>query len=143
VARIKIGRAEDSDFVLRTSLGSRNHALLISSGKTHILTDLDSSNGTFVNGNRIQEIQLSEGDQIHFGDEAWTFEDGGLQKGRKARGRDASTKTIALIGGMVTMAAIAVFGFIGLSTPNNDAQVGMEPASNESPMLEEVNLYAR
>ena len=143
MARLRIGRDPASDVVLGTALGSRNHALLVSIGKNHILTDLSSSNGTFVNGERISEASLSEGDQIHFGDEAWTFQDGGLQKGRTARGRSASPKTIAWVGGMVTTAAIGVFAFIGLSTPDSDAQVEMEAANTALKDLEEINLYAQ
>jgi S1-C subfamily serine protease len=143
MTRLRIGREPDSDVVLQTPLGSRNHALLVSSGKNHILTDLGSSNGTFVNGDRISEASLSEGDQIHFGDEAWTFRGEGLIRGRAVRSRIASPKSIALVGGAVTTVVIAVFALIGLSAPDGDAQVSIETSFSELQNFEEINLYAQ
>ena len=143
MSRLSIGRDSDSDVVLETALGSREHALLVSSGKNYILTDLNSSNGTFVNGDRISEVTLSEGDQIHFGDEAWAFYNGGLQKGRANRSRAASPRLILLVGGLVVTIAIAGFGIINLATPESDVQAQMEPRSTDSQNLEEIDLYAQ
>lgn len=62
-----IGRGEDCD--LRIPLGevSRKHARLAKDGDTLHLEDLGSSNGTFVNGLRIQEATLQGGDILHVG----------------------------------------------------------------------------
>ena len=49
---------------------SRRHALIIRQSNTLGFVDLDSANGTFVNGTRLQpqtEAVLRDGDQIHFG----------------------------------------------------------------------------
>ena len=64
---ITIGRREDCD--LRIPLGdvSRKHCSLLKSGERLLLQDLGSSNGTFVNGQRVQEIQLKPGDQLGIG----------------------------------------------------------------------------
>ena len=62
-----IGRREDCD--LRIPLGevSRKHCRLIRDGDTLKLEDLGSSNGTFLNGQRVQEAILSPGDTIQVG----------------------------------------------------------------------------
>ena len=62
-----MGRREDCD--LRIPLGevSRKHARLIVDGETLKVEDLGSSNGTFVNGQRVQESQINPGDVIQIG----------------------------------------------------------------------------
>ena len=62
-----VGRREDCD--LRIPLGevSRKHCRLIRDGDTLKLEDLGSSNGTFLNGSRVQEALLSPGDTIQVG----------------------------------------------------------------------------
>jgi predicted component of type VI protein secretion system len=62
-----MGRREDCD--LRIPLGevSRKHCRLIADGDTLKIEDLGSSNGTFVNGQRIQESPVNPGDVIQIG----------------------------------------------------------------------------
>jgi len=62
-----IGRREDCD--LRIPLGevSRKHCRLIRDGDTLKLEDLGSSNGTYLNGQRVQEAQLNPGDTLQVG----------------------------------------------------------------------------
>jgi pSer/pThr/pTyr-binding forkhead associated (FHA) protein len=62
-----IGRREDCD--LRIPLGevSRKHCRLIRDGDSLKLEDLGSSNGTYLNGQRVQEAQLNPGDTLQVG----------------------------------------------------------------------------
>src|SRR5690606_17105326 len=62
-----IGRREDCD--LRIPLGdvSRKHCRLVQEGGTLRLEDLGSSNGTYHNGQRVQEATISPGDTIQIG----------------------------------------------------------------------------
>ncbi len=62
-----IGRREDCD--LRIPLGdvSRKHCRLVQEGGTLRLEDLGSSNGTYHNGQRVQEAIISPGDTIQIG----------------------------------------------------------------------------
>lgn len=62
-----IGRREDCD--LRIPLGevSRKHCRLVRDGDSLRLEDLGSSNGTYHNGQRVQEALLSPGDSIQVG----------------------------------------------------------------------------
>jgi pSer/pThr/pTyr-binding forkhead associated (FHA) protein len=62
-----VGRGEGCD--LRIPLGdvSRKHCSLIKSDDGLVIQDIGSSNGTFVNGKRVQEASLRAGDQIRIG----------------------------------------------------------------------------
>jgi adenylate cyclase len=46
---------------------SKEHATIERTGAAFILRDLDSSNGTFVNGRRVRELRLKEGDEVALG----------------------------------------------------------------------------
>ena len=62
-----IGRREDCD--LRIPLGevSRKHCRIVRDGDSLKLEDLGSSNGTFLNGQRVQEAMLGPGDTVQVG----------------------------------------------------------------------------
>ena len=62
-----IGRREDCD--LRIPLGdvSRKHCRLIKDGETLRVEDLGSSNGTYRNGQRVQQSELGAGDTLQVG----------------------------------------------------------------------------
>src|ERR671938_972171 len=64
-----IGREAGVDLVLTDGKASRRHAALrtLPDGRA-TLYDLGSSNGTFVNGQRIQSTLLQGGEQIQIGD---------------------------------------------------------------------------
>jgi pSer/pThr/pTyr-binding forkhead associated (FHA) protein len=62
-----IGRREDCDFRIPLGEISRKHCRLIKDGDTLRAEDLGSSNGTFVNGTRVQEALLSPGDTLKVG----------------------------------------------------------------------------
>ncbi|KAA1419632.1 ATP-binding cassette domain-containing protein [Nocardioides humilatus] len=65
-ATLTLGRGGDNDVVLDDPLVSRHHAV-VETGATPVLRDLDSFNGTFVNGDRITSAVLSDGDQVVVG----------------------------------------------------------------------------
>ncbi len=71
-----IGRARDNDLVLEDGRVSRHHARLQSRAGSLVLTDLDSTNGTVVNGSRIREVVLGDGDRIEIGDSVLVVEAG-------------------------------------------------------------------
>jgi len=62
-----IGRREDCDFRIPLGEVSRKHCRLIKDGTSLRLEDLGSSNGTYRNGERVQEAELSPGDTLQVG----------------------------------------------------------------------------
>jgi pSer/pThr/pTyr-binding forkhead associated (FHA) protein len=64
---IIIGRSSDLDMVLVEDMVSRRHAKITSSATDVYIQDLGSTNGTFVNGEKISRARLNEGDRILVG----------------------------------------------------------------------------
>lgn len=62
-----IGRANENDIVLSDPNISRQHAELERKSGNFLIRDLSSTNGTLVNGQRIQTTWLSDGDTITLG----------------------------------------------------------------------------
>ncbi len=65
--RFTIGREAHNDVVIEDAAVSRDHAVIITVGNDRIIEDLDSSNGTFINGARVSRRILQHGDVMHFG----------------------------------------------------------------------------
>jgi pSer/pThr/pTyr-binding forkhead associated (FHA) protein len=64
---IVVGRSSDLDVVLVEDMVSRKHAKISTAGDQVVISDLGSTNGTFVNGNTIKKMVLKEGDRILIG----------------------------------------------------------------------------
>ena len=63
-----IGRSPGADFIVDAPLVSRVHCRLtaLATGELEVL-DLDSTNGTFINGERVVSRRLSSGDRLGVG----------------------------------------------------------------------------
>lgn len=64
---ISIGRSPSNDIILKAPKISRQHAAINKYKDQYILIDLKSSNGAYVNGKKIDEHALEEGDEISLG----------------------------------------------------------------------------
>jgi hypothetical protein len=64
---LTIGRAADNGIVLRDGRASRHHARIDGRRGSLVLSDLGSTNGSFVNDRPIEAIALGEGDRIRIG----------------------------------------------------------------------------
>jgi pSer/pThr/pTyr-binding forkhead associated (FHA) protein len=64
---IVIGRSSDLDMVLVEDMVSRKHAKISTAAGQITIQDLGSTNGTFVNGEKIKKVRLKEGDRILIG----------------------------------------------------------------------------
>lgn len=62
--QMTIGRSADSDIRLDNAGVSSHHALIQKKGDGHVIADNDSSNGVFVNGNKIGQHRLEYRDEI-------------------------------------------------------------------------------
>lgn len=64
---VLVGRASDIDMVLMEDMVSRHHARLVCHGGEVTIEDLGSTNGTFVNGERVERTRLKAGDRVLIG----------------------------------------------------------------------------
>jgi len=64
---IVVGRSSELDMVLVEDMVSRRHAKITVTGDQIFIQDLGSTNGTFVNGEKIKRARLNEGDRILVG----------------------------------------------------------------------------
>jgi adenylate cyclase len=73
--RTVVGRHENCDLCLMDSMVSRNHCLLLQEGQRFVVKDLDSLNGTWINGRRIKNRRhVKKGDVIQIGPFRLVFE---------------------------------------------------------------------
>ena len=80
---LTIGRGARCEIRLNDPKASREHARVEVAGENFVLRDLDSANGTHVNGVRTQECRLAEDDTIRIGEAALV-----LRLGARPSGRD-------------------------------------------------------
>ncbi|WP_083921379.1 FHA domain-containing protein [Dasania marina] len=80
ITKWEIGRSADCDVCIDDGSVSTNHAQLIHEAKRWKLTDLMSSNGTFVNDNKGLSSYLKSGDMVRFGQVEFQFSLGEADK---------------------------------------------------------------
>jgi pSer/pThr/pTyr-binding forkhead associated (FHA) protein len=61
---VTLGREEGNTIVVASDQASRRHARIFVSGGAHVLVDLESTNGTFLNSKLVKEQTLRHGDVI-------------------------------------------------------------------------------
>ena len=62
-----LGRAQGADFIVDAALVSRVHCRFILDNEGLGVEDLDSTNGTWVNGRKVQRAPLIDGDKVKVG----------------------------------------------------------------------------
>jgi len=88
-----IGRGTDCDLRLKGTAISRHHCLLRFRGQEASITDLGSSNGTFVNGQRVRsQTTLHSGDEIRLGTCSFVVDLGDRVNPEEAEGIAATCK---------------------------------------------------
>jgi pSer/pThr/pTyr-binding forkhead associated (FHA) protein len=132
-----IGRDPECDQVVDLPFVSGRHARLTSSGGKIVLQDLGSSNGTYVNGQRVdQPVVVVPGDQIRLG--TYTLE---LKVADSASAREPVATTVAAAQRFWPLAAIALLllllvgatVYLGVARPGRPRVGARESAVREVP----------
>jgi pSer/pThr/pTyr-binding forkhead associated (FHA) protein len=101
---LTIGRGLNNNVVLVDDAISTAHAQIVQEGEDYFIEDLKSSNGTFLDGVKVQKNKLSNGQKIKLGVSTLIFETVDLRKKRK------NTKTALItVGVLVVIVLLAKF----------------------------------
>ncbi len=71
----RLGRGSDTDIRIEDPGASRNHCEIVL-GQPVLLRDLDSTNGTYVDGQRISQVEVGDGTAIMIGSTQLVFRSG-------------------------------------------------------------------
>ena len=119
-----IGRDPAADIMTANPTVSRQHARLDHDGKGWILRDLNSSGGTFVDGQKITEHRLSGSTAAWLGDETTgerlVLVTSGTTTPPAGRRRGVSDRRVAVIAAAVIVAALVIAGGTWLLWPGGD-----------------------
>ncbi|MEL7158088.1 MAG: FHA domain-containing protein [Actinomycetota bacterium] len=153
-SELVIGRSTECDLTIADPLVSRRHARLVVTAGVGRIEDLGSDNGTFVNGERITEATVSEGDLIEMGKAQFILTNGRLQQ-HVAHGLplQADGLTVTVGGGLrilsevsFTLPAGSMTAVIGPSGSGKstllNALTGRRPADAGRVLLGGRDLYA-
>lgn len=84
--KITLGREIKNDIAIKDDTVSRYHAHILKlEDETFIIKDLDSTNGTSINGIRIKEQKLNDGDIIAMGDVLFVFHSSFINEIKKTK----------------------------------------------------------
>jgi pilus assembly protein CpaF len=96
---INVGRVQGNDLMLPKGNVSKHHARLLFRDGRFIVTDLKSTNGTYVNGRKIAQATIvREGDKIYIGDFVLRLETNGASAAppdATSQGEEESIRTLA------------------------------------------------
>ncbi len=95
---INVGRVQGNDLMLPKGNVSKHHARLLFRDGRFIVTDLKSTNGTYVNGRKIAQATIvREGDKIYIGDFVLRLETNGAAAAppEATQGEEESIRTLA------------------------------------------------
>ncbi|MBN1961926.1 MAG: FHA domain-containing protein [Deltaproteobacteria bacterium] len=143
--RVTIGRAPGNIITINDRELSKFHAEIVADSDGFVLCDLSSSNGTFVNGKRIQRHRLVEGDVIIMGANQYSFvPEGSLEKSIAAvailpESPIDKTKVIATSQGDVLASAQAIEDIEALRQAHNHVRAAFAAVRS---LLETTDLRA-
>lgn len=151
-ADASIGRAADSDLVLDHIQISRRHARVRWDGRQYLISDLGSTNGTYVNGERIQEAALTENARVQIGPFHFSFTQGALRQQHDTIRVDAVQVNQEVAGGTLLLKNVSfsilpkefvcIVGGSGAGKSTLlDAISGVRPASHGTILYNGVDYY--
>ena len=132
--RITIGRRPSNDIHIDNLAVSGEHAAIVSIGRDSFLEDLDSSNGTLVNGKPIKKHVLQNGDVIEIGKYQLKYVNEATENAVAAGGTEDFEKTM-----IIRPSAMKAM------TPENDAAkmqatISRAPADNPPPDVQAASV---
>jgi pSer/pThr/pTyr-binding forkhead associated (FHA) protein len=86
---VMIGRSPQNEIVIDHPTVSAHHAVLLRTGASYSLKDLNSTKGTWINGDFVTDAELKDGDAIRFGSVTAVFT-GIYRKRRSSHGTRSS-----------------------------------------------------
>ena len=93
VDRTTVGRVSDNAFEIPEASVSSHHAEIILQGNDVVIRDLGSTNGTFINGEKITEAMLKPGQTLRFGTVEMRLDTGEAPPaGAKPMGQSTTTR---------------------------------------------------
>ena len=66
-AGMSIGRSDKNELVIQDGTVSGQHCKIEYRSNQYMITDMDSTNGTMVNGNKVSTSEVKQGDKIQLG----------------------------------------------------------------------------
>ena len=98
-ALMTVGRAEDNDLQIPDGSVSSHHGQFANEGGQWIFTDLGSTNGTKINGERVERVELGDGANFEIGSVAAVFYEDAPAAVPASRGGTAPRTVSAAAGG--------------------------------------------
>ena len=146
VERTTVGRMEENTFQIADASVSSRHAEILLRGTELLIRDLNSTNGTFINGDRITEAVLKPGQILRFGQVELKIDDGlpvptaapvAAPVSASARGPEAAASKRSVDGTMIIPRGVSL---------NDLEQSGVRPAGFDtntafSKKTNKVNTY--
>lgn len=105
--RFTIGRKPDNDLPIEDHTVSSRHATIVRVQSVYFIEDLQSTNGTSVNGRQIERAQLHDADVITIGKHRLIFQDSPASSTAIAAASADLDQTIAISNKQMTGAAMA------------------------------------
>lgn len=120
---LSLGRDPQGDVVLNDPAISRRHAIIKKVPSGYRLIDLRSTAGSFVNGHRFDEHDLTIGDRIQFGPFYFEFDGGSLNRVHGSGGGEIKAESVTVRIGQLTILQnisllLAPCEFVGIIGPS-------------------------
>ena len=134
-----VGRHRSCDVVITDDTVSGRHCRISATSGGHVIEDLGSSNGTFVNGRRVETSALQSGDRLTLGTATFVFANGRLVPQTPASQTEDSdtlasaptTKRNRLFAGAAFVVVVAVAVVVGVLVGGGDNAGGLYDAPDD------------
>jgi phosphoserine phosphatase RsbU/P len=120
-----LGRHPDCDIVLDVGAVSRQHARITKSGDDYLVEDLQSRNGTFLNGVRVEgQAKLSENDEVKICDLVYSFH---FQPPEESADTSQTLDAVEMIDDEKTASGSTIMSKLDVSTGSTSLRLAVNP----------------